>query len=125
MFVKVKCHEMVKRLFSIIILAVGFIFFTAQDTDAEKGGLKRKIEMALLRLDMRLEKVDKGVKNTTDQKAIESVSEFRGKLEKSKAALQSDLKELSIVKKEDWKKFKEGVDSHLDNAKESSKPVVL
>jgi hypothetical protein len=120
-------YRMNRRIFVFVIILLANLFSLtafAQADDKEQADLKKKIEMGIRRLDMRIDKVDKDMKTATAQ-AKESSKEYKTKLEKSKASLQEDLKKLQSAAKSGWKEFKEDVEEHLNEAKESIKPVML
>ena len=81
--------------------------------------------MAIRRIDMRIDKIDRDLKTMKDEKAKESSNEYKTKLEATRAELADDLKELAAVTGDGWNDYKEGVDEHLDRAKADIKPVML
>lgn len=117
---------MFKKLLSTFILAACLLSVSvhAQD-DKEKADLKRKIEMTIKRLDMRIDKVNADKDKTKDQQVTESANEYKKKMEDQRSALQADLKKLPVVPSSEWKNFVDEVGEHMDKAKESAKPVVL
>lgn len=116
-----------RKIVTVLVLAVSLFSGTAmaQGNDKEVTDLKKKIEMTIRRLDMRIDKVNEDHSKTKNQDVIDSSNEFKKKMEDNRAALQADLKKLPDVKKENWKDFVEEVTERLDLAKESAKPVVL
>lgn len=116
-----------RKLFAILILAASLfsVEAIAQADDKEYTDFKKKIEMTIRRLDMRIDKVDADQGKTQNQEVKNSSNEFKKKMEDNRNALQADLKRLPDVKKEDWKAFVEEVTKHIDAGKESARPIVL
>jgi len=116
---------MIRKIFVAILLLIGSsVSYSAQAQDANKDALRKKIEMAMKRIELRIDKIDRDQK-TMDEKAREQSGEYKLKLEAAKAELNEDLKKLPSVSKEDWKDFQEEVEEHLDQAKADIKPVML
>ncbi len=116
-----------RKLFTILILAASLfsVEAIAQADDKEYADFKKKIEMTIRRLDMRIDKVDADQGKTQNQEVKNSSNEFKKKMEDNRNALRADLKRLPDVKKEDWKAFVEEVTKHIDAGKESARPIVL
>jgi CO dehydrogenase nickel-insertion accessory protein CooC1 len=118
---------MFRKLLSTFIVSASLISFSvmAQETDKEVADLKKKIEMTIRRLDMRIDKVNDDQGKTKNQQVMESANEFKAKMESQRVTLREDLKKLPAVTKQGWKDYAEEVGEHIDKAKESAKPVVL
>lgn len=115
-----------KRSLIVFLLVLGSLAgFTAYAQDMDKEGMKKKIEMAIRRIEFRIDKVDHDLKKMTDDKAKEQSGAYKTKLEAAKAELGEDLKALQTVTKEGWKEFKEHADIHMEEAKTDAKPVML
>lgn len=116
-----------RKLFTIFILAASLfaVEAIAQVDDKEIAEFKKKIEMTIRRLDMRIDKVDADQGKTKNQEVKDSSNEFRKKMEDNRTILRADLERLPKVKKENWKDFVEEVTEHMDAGKESAKPIVL
>ena len=116
---------MIRKIFLAILLLIGSsVSYSAQAQDANKDGLRKKIEMAMKRIELRIDKIDRDQKKM-DDKAKEQSGEYKLKLEATKAELNEDLKKLPTVSKEEWKDFQDEVEEHLDQAKADIKPVML
>ena len=115
-----------KRTLVVIFVLIGCILYSgafAQST--ERDALKKKIEMAMKRLELRIDKVDKDIAKIADGKSKDQSNEYKAKLEAAKNELAGDLKRLATVKDDEWKDFKEDVDEHLEEAKTDIKPTML
>ena len=116
---------MIRKIFLAILLLIGSsVSYSAQAQDANKDALRKKIEMAMKRIELRIDKIDRDQKKM-DDKAKEQSGEYKLKLEATKAELNGDLKKLPTVTKEEWKDFQDEVEEHLDQAKADIKPVML
>ena len=116
-----------RNLSILFLFAISFLSFKAmaQSDDKELADFKKKIEMTIRRLDMRIDKVNDDHKKTNSAEVIASSNEFKKKMEDQRVILKADLERLPQVKKENWKTFVEEVTEHMKDAKESAKPIVL
>jgi predicted nucleic acid-binding Zn-ribbon protein len=114
-----------KFIVAIFILLSGLFGTAAHAQDADKDALKKKIVMSIRRIDMRIDKIDKDMKNAKDDNARASANEYKTKLQANKTDLEADLKALPDVKKEGWKDFVDEVEEHLGDAKDSIKPAMM
>jgi Ni/Co efflux regulator RcnB len=117
---------MYRKLLSAFLLSACLLSFSANaQDDKEKADLKKKIEMTIRRLDIRIDKVNADHNKTQNQQVQESANDYKKKMESQKAMLQEDLKKLPDVTQAGWKDFVDDANEHMDKAKESAKPVVL
>lgn len=114
-----------KLLSAFIIFTFVFSFSASAQDDKAKADLKRKIEMTIKRLEMRIDKVNADQGKTKNQQVLQSANDYKRKMEGQKTELLQDLKKLPTVSAQAWKDFADEAGEHMDKAKESAKPVVL
>ncbi|MBL7719058.1 MAG: hypothetical protein JNL72_09510 [Flavipsychrobacter sp.] len=116
---------MLRKIFLLLVVLVSLAPALYAQSETDKADLKKKIQMSVRRLDMRIDKVVKDMGKMTDEKSKESSGAYKTRLEATKSLLEADLKKLPDVSAGAWKEFKDVAEEHMDNAKDDIKPVML